>query len=63
MKGFYVERSSIGDWVRLRFGAHFLQSWCYRTFIKHHPRLKLKPGEKIPVNIKITRRRKWAEKR
>lgn len=58
MKGYFLKRSKFLSPIYIYFGKFCVASLCYRTFVKYFPHLKLKPGEKIPVNIKITRRKK-----
>ena len=59
MKGFHLKRNLVngGKMVRLYSGNYrWILGWCYAPFVKKYPHLKLRPGERIPVNIKITKR-------
>jgi len=57
-KGFYLRKDSCGNTIDLYSGVHYLRCFCTELFEKYFPHLKIKPGEKIPVNIKITRKKK-----
>lgn len=57
MKGFYLKRTGLGYTMEIYSGNHCIDVWCYHPFVKKYPHLKLKLGEKIPVDVKITRRK------